>query len=82
MARHYFDPEQERSRWSLPDIEVFHHDGTYTTGDVFSPDYNDGEALPAGWYYWYCLPGCLPDSDPMGPYDTEEAALEAAQDGG
>lgn len=42
-----------------------------------------------GWYYWTCLPGCLPDSDPSGPYATcddaisecfeanEESALEA-----
>lgn len=28
-----------------------------------------------GWFYWYCFPGCLPDSDPIGPFDTEDAAL-------
>jgi len=29
------------------------------------------------WWYWFCLPGCLPDSDPSGPFDSE---LEAQED--
>jgi len=33
-----------------------------------------------GWFYWYCFPGCLPDSDCFGPYDSEEAALDAARE--
>ena len=33
-----------------------------------------------GWYYWYCEPGCLPDSDPYGPYKTADEAKNAAQD--
>ena len=33
-----------------------------------------------GWYYWYCLPGCLPDSSPFGPYESAQAAKQAAQD--
>ena len=33
----------------------------------------------SGWYYWACFPGCLPDSDPIGPFDTEEEAIAAAQ---
>jgi hypothetical protein len=33
-----------------------------------------------GWYYWYCFPGCLPDSEPFGPYATEAEAVAAAQD--
>lgn len=31
------------------------------------------------WWYWYCFPGCLPDSDPVGPFDTEAEALADAQ---
>lgn len=32
----------------------------------------------AGWYWWYCLPGCMPDSDPFGPFDTwQEAEADA-----
>jgi hypothetical protein len=51
------------------------------------PDYQetvrDEAAARAGWYYWNCQPGCLPDSEPMGPYhDRDEAwahACDAAE---
>jgi hypothetical protein len=33
-----------------------------------------------GWFYWYCLPGCLPDSSPEGPFPTADAAKQAAQE--
>ena len=33
-----------------------------------------------GWYWWACFPGCMPDSDPIGPFQTEAEALEDAQD--
>lgn len=36
-------------------------------------------AIDGGWYYWYCLPGCLPDSDAIGPYQSAQDALDAAQ---
>jgi hypothetical protein len=31
------------------------------------------------WYWWPCFPGCLPDGDPEGPFDTEEEAMEDAR---
>lgn len=34
------------------------------------------------WYWWSCFPGCLPDSDPVGPFKTEAEALADAQEGG
>jgi len=34
----------------------------------------------AGWYWWTCSPGCLPDSDAAGPFATEAEALADAQD--
>ena len=34
----------------------------------------DGVPLNGGWYYWQCFPGCLPDSEPMGPFPTESEA--------
>jgi hypothetical protein len=76
MTQFYSD---ETRADGLPDCEVFYHDGEYEEGDCFSPEYNDGEALPAGWYYWPCYPGCLPDGDPVGPFDTEEGAIEDAR---
>jgi hypothetical protein len=32
----------------------------------------------AGWYWWSCFPGCLPDSEPMGPFETEAEAIADA----
>lgn len=46
------------------------------------PDYQEtvlteAESL-AGWYYWFCHPGCLPESEPFGPYsDRDEAWVHA-----
>ena len=34
-----------------------------------------------GWFYHYCFPGCLPDSDfPTGPFKTYQEATNAAQE--
>lgn len=35
----------------------------------------------AGFYWWTCCPGCMPDSDASGPFDTEEEANEDAGGG-
>lgn len=32
-----------------------------------------------GWYWWACFPGCLPDGEPCGPFDTEQEAIDDAQ---
>lgn len=45
---------------------------------------NDREAEAenlAGFYWWTCCPGCLPDSDASGPFETEEEAIEDAGGG-
>lgn len=34
----------------------------------------------AGWYWHSCFPGCLPDGEPNGPFDSAEAAETDAQD--
>jgi hypothetical protein len=28
-----------------------------------------------GFYWWPCFPGCLPDSEPVGPFDSEFECL-------
>jgi hypothetical protein len=45
-----------------------------------SPDGITAEAtgITAFWY-WYCFPGCLPDSDVYGPYNTEKEAMDEIQ---
>ncbi len=43
--------------------------------------YNDDDAetaLEPGWYWWACFPGCLPDGEPVGPFDTSRLAMTAA----
>ena len=32
------------------------------------------DVLMGGWYWWSCQPGCLPDGEPNGPFETEEDA--------
>lgn len=34
-----------------------------------------------GWYWWICCPGCLPDSEATGPFETEDEALADAGGG-
>tara|TARA_R110002020_G_scaffold417080_2_gene626258 strand:+ start:1415 stop:1663 length:249 start_codon:yes stop_codon:yes gene_type:complete len=77
----YSDPE-------MPSVEVFY----YTDDSAFFYHYhgeNPGEykeaALKPGYYFWYCFPGCLPDSEPWectgipwGPYETEQEAIADA----
>ena len=65
----YSDPNRENDPYALPDCEVF----CLTSLEARQFD------APSGWYYWYCFPGCLPEGDPIGPFDTEDAAIAAAQ---
>lgn len=38
------------------------------------------QGITGGWFYWFCFPGCLPDSDPVGPFASEDEALADAQE--
>ena len=38
------------------------------------------EGITGGWFYWYCFPGCLPDSPAIGPYASAKEAKKAAQE--
>jgi hypothetical protein len=46
-------------------FEIFKHDGK----ENGIRDENEN-VLPAGWYWWACNPGCLPDSEPFGPFKS------------
>ena len=37
-------------------------------------------AVEGGWFYWYRFPGCLPEGDPVGPFDTCEEAVTACRE--
>jgi hypothetical protein len=63
---------------NLGTVEVFHFDGKrFAEGDCWADE--DGNVMPAGWYWWTCQPGCMPDSDPNGPFDSETAAVDDAE---
>ena len=74
MPQHYSSSERATDPHALPDIEVF-----YVANDRHTDD--DGVPLEPGWYWWSCFPGCLPDSEPTGPFDTEMRALLDARGG-
>ncbi|MFA5388083.1 MAG: hypothetical protein WC322_06920 [Candidatus Paceibacterota bacterium] len=51
----------------------------YGSFEVFQASDYPESALDEGWYWWACFPGCLPDGDPQGPYDSKEEAINNAQ---
>lgn len=75
MSQHYSNPNRESDPYALPDLEVF----KVRDGEPDPPRDDDGTPLESGWYYWYCFPGCLPDSSPVGPFATKAEALADAQ---
>lgn len=93
MSRFYSDDSREDDPWSLPDVEVFYltaGDFLAASSDTWMADLiadagetEDDRADRAlelsGWYYWFCFPGCLPDSDAIGPFKTEAEAIEDAR---
>lgn len=74
----YSDPKRADDPHELPDVEVFHRTEKANRADDWLDD--DGMLMLAGWYWWSCFPGCLPDSDPNGPFDTEKQALRDARE--
>jgi hypothetical protein len=63
MSQHYSDPNRADDPHALPNIEIWH----------------DVTENGSGWFYCFCFPGCLPDSEPCGPFKTEKAALKDAR---
>ena len=62
----YVDPGRKNDLYSLPDVEIW---------------YAHEPHKQRGFYYAYGFPGCLHDSDPSGPFHTEQAALDDAREG-
>lgn len=90
MAQHYSDPRRADDPHALPDLEVWQHrHGRAPDGSRVrrceephcSGDDDDNECRGDGWYWWACFPGCLPDSDPVGPFATKAEALADAREG-
>jgi hypothetical protein len=87
MTQVYSDPSRETDPHALPDVEVFHRPdydlGTDADHAPNCPYRHAGECdcrPDPGWYWWSCFPGCLPDGEPVGPFETEEEAIADAQE--
>jgi hypothetical protein len=84
MTQAYSNPEREEDVHALPDVEVFYIDHVEAACNrkMINEHVADeqGSPIQEGWYWWSCFPGCLPDGDLSGPFDTEEEALQDAQD--
>lgn len=90
MPHIYSDPSREHDEHALPNIEIYQ----VTPGEVVNDfelaqnddgSYYDALGFPAdpaelsGWYWRACFPGCMPDSEANGPFDTEADAIADAQ---
>lgn len=82
MAQFYLEEDRKDDAWSLPNLEVFQMTKDDIVGlgkESYYYDEIDDEYLDAGFYYWFCFPGCLPEGEPSGPYKTEDEALKDAR---
>jgi hypothetical protein len=90
----YSDPKRETEEHALPDVEVFQaeyceecmacsdYDGMISHTDECASDRafrGSDPTIASGWYWWACFQGCIPDSEPFGPFDTQAEALADAQ---
>ena len=86
MSQIYSDPARENDPHALPDVEVFYRTLAENIADEWVGEtrcaahrIDDNEVWEAGWYWWSCFPGCLPDGEPNGPFTTEAEAVADAQ---
>ena len=59
--------------------EFRHHSVDFSCDCPPNEDPFEGLAELKGWWYWCCLPGCLPEGDPIGPFKSEEEAYKDAE---
>lgn len=52
--------------------------GSFEAFFVTGNEPNEDE-FERGWYWRPCFPGCLPDDNSFGPFDTEDEAINDAQ---
>ena len=61
-------------------FEVFYDDADFGHGEIARNYDSDGSPIEAGYYWWPCFAGCLPDSDDAsGPFETEAEAIADAR---
>ena len=81
MSQIYTDETREDEPNTLPNAEVFYVSQMEVNYNLQNIDHADEYTITeAGWYWWSCFPGCLPDSDSIGPFETEQEAINDARD--
>ena len=81
MSQIYTDETREEEPYALPNVEVFYVSQMEVNYNLQNIDHADEYTITeAGWYWWSCFPGCLPDSDAIGPFETEQEAIDDARD--
>jgi hypothetical protein len=61
-----------------PEFRLCHMNGR--TREAMLDAIVEEEGITGGWFWWTCLPGCLPDSCAFGPFETRALALTDAQE--
>ena len=80
MAMYHLDEQRYDDPYALPDLEVFYVSAITCAYNLLNLDHADEYTVTEpGWYYWFCFPGCMPDSTAFGPFDTEEEAVTDAR---
>lgn len=69
--------ERERAEHGT---SVFQYTAEHGYDPIVTGDGDDEPWEIGRWYWWSCMPGCLPDSDPHGPFDTEVEATADMRD--
>ena len=76
----YYHNAGDEERWPVKSLEVFYVNETEVLYNLQNMDHADEYTITkAGWYYWSCYPGCLPDTEATGPFETEVGALGEAR---
>ena len=69
-------------QFTSPDGEPFGSFETFYAQGRENVNYHDlpeFECITGAGFYWQsCFPGCIPDSDAVGPFQTEAEAIEDA----
>jgi len=69
----YRDPSRQSDDHALPDVEIIYMTPERLKGLSY-------DTAGTGWYWASGFPGCLWDSDPIGPFQTEQEAINDARD--
>ena len=83
MAYHCSDATREGAPHALPDIETYEARTCALCLAQGAEPCGEGCLSPKRTvraFAHFCRPGCMPDSDPIGPFDSEAEALAAARE--